>query len=479
MRKAKTQVILCGLPSILTKRKRKSAFENRGSDYLLSVKVRIVMKCKATVKTVEYESIAYDCGIEPGDIIDNINGEKFNDILDFKYLTSEEYYVVGVYKKDGTYEEIEIYNDCYEQFGVEFENALIDSPMRCRNKCIFCFMDQLPPNVRKTMVFKDDDYRLSFLQGNYVTLTNLSENDINRIIALRISPINISVHATDGDVRKMMLHNKNAHKILEIMKRFALGGITMNAQVVLCPGVNDGKILKKTLNDLAELMPWVHSASVVPVGISKHRKGLYELSPVTKEIALEVLDIIESFADKLKKEYGTRVIYGADEFYIMAERPIPPYEHYEDFPQIENGVGMMACLKQEIESVLSDEDIQFKCSGNKKYIATGEIAFSHINEFVNMVKGKYRDADAEVISIKNNFFGEKITVTGLLCGSDIISALKDKNISGELLLARNMFKDDCMIFLDDLSLEQVEKELNVKIRVVENNGLDFVKSILE
>lgn len=436
------------------------------------------MKHKAIVKTVEIDSIAYDCGIEAGDVIDNIDGKKFSDVLDFKYLTSENYYIVGVIKKDGSYEEIEVYNDFYEQFGVEFENALIDEPKRCRNKCIFCFMDQLPLNVRKTMVFKDDDYRLSFLQGNYVTLTNLDEKEIQRIIDMRISPINVSVHATDGNVRKMMLNNKNADKILDIMERFAKNGITMNAQIVLCPGVNDGKILEKSLKDLSDLMPSVHSVSVVPVGISKHRDGLFNLSPVTKEIATNVVDTVEKFANLLYDKYGTKVHYAADEFYIMAERDIPPYEYYEDFPQIENGVGMMACLEYEIKTALQEE--AFSCDKpKKKVIATGVIAYNHIKKFVDMVKEKYPQVNVEVVKITNNFFGERITVTGLLCGCDIIEQLKEKNIDGDLLLARNMFKDDCLIFLDDTTKEDVESELGINVRVVENNGTDFIKSILD
>lgn len=434
------------------------------------------MRNKAVVKSVEYGSIAYDAGIEAGDIIDNISGRKFEDILDFKYLTSDEYYVVGVIKKNGDYEEIEIYNDCYEQFGVEFENALIDEPRRCHNKCIFCFMDQLPPNVRSTMVFKDDDYRLSFLQGNYVTLTNLKEKDIQRIIDMRVSPINVSVHATDGKVRKMMLNNKHADNILNIMKRFADAGITMNAQIVLCPGVNDGYILRKSLEDLANLMPAVHSASVVPVGISKHRNGLFELTPVTKESAADVIDIVEEYSAKLYKEFGTRVVYAADEFYIMAEREIPPYDAYEDFPQIENGVGMMASLEYEINLALNDET---HCKGNKKIIATGAIAYNHINGFIDKIKKKHPNVDVEVYKIRNDFFGDRITVTGLLCGRDIINQLKDKNLDGTLLLARNMFKDDSMIFLDDTTLEDVERELGLKVRVTECDGFDFVDSILE
>lgn len=434
------------------------------------------MNSKAVVKTVEYESIAYDAGIEPGDVIDSINGKTFSDILDFKYLTSDDYYTVCVTKKDGSCEEIEIYNDMYEQFGVEFENPLIDEPMRCRNKCIFCFMDQLPPNVRKTMVFKDDDVRLSFLQGNYVTLTNLSEKDIERIINLKISPINVSVHATDGQVRKMMLNNKNADKVLDIMGRFAQAGIVMNAQIVLCPGVNDGDILKKSIEDLSSLMPSLHSVSVVPVGLSKHRKGLYELAPVTEKIAGEVIDIVEEYASKLFIQYGTRVVYTADEFYITAGRDIPPFEAYEDFPQIENGVGMLAQLRYEVEQALEDE---YSVGKDKKYLITGVISYNYMCAFTDKIKTKYPETDVEVIKVNNNFFGDRITVTGLVCGGDIIEQLKDRELDGTLLLARNMFKNDCMMFLDDTTLEDVENALNVKIKVIENNGWDYVRSIIE
>jgi len=273
-----------------------------------------------------------------------------------------------------------------------------------------------------------------------------------------------------------MLNNKNADNILNIMKRFADAGIIMNAQIVLCPGVNDGDILRKSLEDLANLMPAVHSASVVPVGISKHRNGLFELTPVTKESAADVIDIVEEYSAKLYKEFGTRVVYAADEFYIMAERDIPPYDAYEDFPQIENGVGMMASLEYETNLALNDET---HCKGNKKIIATGAIAYNHINGFIDKIKKKHPNVDVEVYKIRNDFFGDRITVTGLLCGRDIINQLKDKSLDGTLLLARNMFKNDSMIFLDDTTLEDVERELGLKVRVTECDGFDFVDSILE
>lgn len=276
-----------------------------------------------------------------------VDRKKISDFIDFKYLTSNDYYVVTVEKKDGEVEEIEIYNDDFEPFGVEFENQLIDEPRECRNKCIFCFMDQLPPNMRATMHFKDDDVRLSFLQGNYVTLTNLNDKDIERIVRLKISPINVSVHTTDGELRKKMLNNRFADKILDIMHKFKDGGVRMNAQIVLCKGINDGKYLEKSICDLEELFPSLMSVSIVPVGISDYRKGLFPLEGFDEKTSGGVIDLVMPYQKKFKEKYGTSLVYLADEFYISAKRELPPYEHYETFPQIENGVGLMTCFEKE------------------------------------------------------------------------------------------------------------------------------------
>ncbi|MBQ7900776.1 MAG: DUF512 domain-containing protein, partial [Clostridia bacterium] len=292
---------------------------------------------KAVVKLVDQNSIAFDCGVEPGDVIKSVNGKQPVDILDFKYMTSDDYYVVEIEKNDGTVEEIEIYNDDYEQFGVVFENELIDDPKTCRNKCVFCFMDQLPPHVRSTMYFKDDDVRLSFLQGNYVTLTNLSDADIDRLCKLRVSPINVSVHVTDGERRCMMLNNRFAGRVLDIMQKFADSGIIMNAQIVLCKGINDGEYLDKSIADLKAMFPSIRSVSVVPVGLTKYREGLYPLELFDKDGCLQVIEQVERHQKQMLEELGTRLVYLADEFYIKAGVDIPPYEAYEDFPQIENG----------------------------------------------------------------------------------------------------------------------------------------------
>jgi len=430
----------------------------------------------AKVKNVIENSIAYDAYIEKGDIIRKVDGKEIGDFLDFKYLTSNDYYVITVEKKNGDIEEIEIYNDYFETFGVEFENQLIDSPKECRNKCIFCFMDQLPPNMRDTMHFKDDDVRLSFSQGNYVTLTNLSENDIQRIINLKISPINISVHTTDGELRKKMLNNRFADNLLDIMMRFKEGGILMNCQIVLCKGINDKENLVKSVYDLKNLFPNVLSVSIVPVGLTDYRDNLYKLEGFNKEASKEVIDLITPIQNEFKKELGTSLVYLADEFYINADIPLPDFEHYEQFPQIENGVGLMASFKKEFYDALCEtKEKDVKCT--KKTVATSFIAYDYINKFVLDASQKC-DVNTEVIKIKNNFFGNKITVTGLLCGCDIINELKGRDIGEILLLSDSMIKEGSDLFLDDVTIGDVEKELNVKVVLVKNDGYDFLECLM-
>ena len=430
---------------------------------------------KAVVKSVDAFSIAEDCGIEKGDIITKVNSCEFEDVLDFRYLTSDDYYVIEVLKKDGTCEEIEVYNDLYEQFGCEFENSLMDDPKTCHNKCIFCFMDQLPHNMRDTMYFKDDDVRLSFLEGNYVTLTNLSDKDIDRLCTLKVSPINVSVHATNPDLRCTMLNNRFAGKVMDIMHRFKDAGIFMNAQIVLCRGINDGEELKKSLYDLSELFPYIKSISVVPVGLTGHRKGLYELLPFDMDACAKAIDEVESYQKDFLNRLGTRLVYLGDEFYIKAERSLPSYDEYEDFSQIENGVGLMTTLKSEIEEILSD----YTPTGNltHKSVATSEIAYEYICSFVDKIQEKNPGLKIDVYKIKNNFFGGHITVTGLLCGCDIINQLRDKNLGEYLVLSESMFKSDCDILLDDVTKEEIEKELGIKVIISGNSGYEFVKAM--
>ncbi len=430
----------------------------------------------AVVKSVDPFSIAEDCGIEKGDIILKVNNKEFTDVLDFRFLTSDEYYTIEVKKADGSIEKIEVYNDLYEQFGCEFENSLMDKPKTCTNKCIFCFMDQLPKDMRSTMYFKDDDVRLSFLEGNYVTLTNLSDADVERICNLRVSPVNVSVHTTDADLRCKMLNNRFAGKLIPIMKRFADAGITMNAQIVLCKGINDGEVLKQSLMDLSNLFPHIRSISVVPVGLTAYRDGLYPLEAFEKEDCEKVIDEVTKISEKFLAAYGTRLVYLADEFYIKAQMFLPPFEYYEDFPQIENGVGLMTTLSYELTDAL--KDVKDGIKPCKKSIATSEIAYDYICAFADKVRKKCPRLDVNIYKIKNNFFGGKITVTGLLCGSDIIDALKGKDLGEELLLSESMFKSDCDILLDDVTKEDIEKALGVKVSIVNNTGDDFVASLL-
>lgn len=436
------------------------------------------MKQKAVIANVVPGSIAHDAGLECGDVINTVNGKTFCDILDFKYMTSDEFYTLEITKKDGTEEIIEIYNDYFETLGVEFENPLIDKPMLCKNKCVFCFMDQLPPNVRKTMLFKDDDVRLSFLQGNYVTLTNLNEDDIERLCSLKVSPINVSVHVTDGAKRVEMLKNPNAENLLSVMKRFSEAGIVMNAQIVLCKGINDGEYLKKTITDLRSLYPAVRSVSIVPVGLSKFRDNLCKLQGFDNVSSLDVINLVSTYQKEFKKEINTSLVYLADEFYINAGVPIPEYEHYEEFPQIENGVGLIAAMRDEINTELDFLEIP-KEKVPAKTIVTSYIAYDFICECVSKLKSKIPSLDVDIVKIRNNFFGERITVTGLLCGNDIINQLKGKLKNNILLLSESMFKADEDIFLDDTNICDIEEKLGVKVIKTPNTGYGFINAILE
>lgn len=432
---------------------------------------------KAIVKSVDPGSIAEECGIVPGDAITKVNNIPIRDILDFRYLTSDYEYVVEVLKADGSTEEIEIVNELYEQFGCEFESELIDDAMRCRNKCIFCFMDQLPCGMRDTMYFKDDDVRLSFFEGNYVTLTNLSDEDVDRICHLKISPVNVSVHTTNSELRCKMLGNRFAGKLLGIMRRFADSGIIMNGQIVLCKGINDGDELRKTLSDLRDLYPAVQSVSVVPVGLTAYRDGLYELQPFEKDDCAAVIDLVSEFTRESLKKIGTRLVYLADEFYIKAKRPLPSYDEYEDFPQIENGVGMVTNFMYEVDEALDEFDFS-DVHPSPKSVATGFLAYESICEAVDRIKEKVPSLNVNVYRIKNNFFGERITVTGLLCGCDLTKQLENADIGEYLVLSRSMFKSDCDITLDDMTAEQIEERLGVKLIICADDGREFVRAMI-
>lgn len=433
-------------------------------------------KIDTTIGYVEKDSLASEAGIEAGDKLMKINGSDFHDILEYRYLVSEYEVELEVEKADGSIEIITIEND-YEDLGIEFKEELIDKAQSCTNKCIFCFIDQLPKGMRETVYFKDDDTRLSFLQGNYVTLTNMSDEEIDRLIKMHVSPINISVHATNPELRCKMLNNRFAGKCYDIMKKLAANNICMNCQIVLCPGINDGENLDKTISDLGALYPFVNSVSVVPVGLTRYREGLYNLEEYDKSGSEQVIKQVEKWQDKFLEECGTRLIFLSDEFYINADMPIPDAEDYEGFPQLENGVGLVASMKEEFESAI--KLVKPKKRSRHVIAATGELVADFISEISNALEKAADGVKIDVRPIKNNFFGGGVNVSGLVCGCDIIEQLKDVEKADALIIPQSMLRDDDEIFLDDTTVAQVEEALGMKVIAVLNDGYDFVEKILD
>ena len=420
------------------------------------------------IKNIIAGSIADEAGLVPGDAVVAINGEPVLDLLDYMYHTASDEFDIEVHKLNGDIEIITIINEDYEEFGAVFENSIMDKQRSCGNKCIFCFVDQMPKGMRPTLYFKDDDYRLSFLQGNYVTMTNFSERDIERIIALRIPRINVSVHATDLEVRRSMIGNRNAKDVLPIMRRFAEAEISMNAQIVLCRDINDGETLEKTVRDLAELYPALSSLSVVPVGLTKYREGLHSLKKFDKMVAKEVVNQVSWLQTEFLNKYDSRIVYLGDEFYLMAGDEIPPYEHYERFLQIENGVGMMAQFRREFE----EEKKEIPSRVSPKTIVTGVAAGDFIKELVGNIVGVH------VAVIKNEFFGEGITVSGLITGQDIVKQLCNQDL-GSVLIPENMLRRGEDVFLDDMTVEELSNALGCAVIVVPNHGGEFLKRVVE
>ncbi len=428
---------------------------------------------KNIIEKVRHNSIAEEIGIETGDVLISINGKEVKDIIDYKFLISDEYILIEIEKNCGELWEFEIEKEFDEDLGIEFSNPLIDRAKSCRNKCIFCFIDQLPPNMRETLYFKDDDSRLSFLQGNFITLTNMSDEEIDRIIAYKLSPINISIHTTNPELRIKMLNNKNAGKIFPILKRFKDAGIEVNCQIVLVPGVNDGKELNRTLMDLSSLYPSVRSVAVVPVGITKFREGLYEIEPFNRESSKEVLSLIEKKQDEFLEKIGTRFVFASDEFYAMSNMSLPKYEEYEGFPQLENGVGLMRAFEYEIKEEL--QSIQDNIRLNKSYIlATGTLAAGFMNYIKDCVMEKFDDLQLIVVPVKNNFFGTTITVSGLVTGQDLVEQLQFYDNVDGIIIPRSMLRQNSDVFLDDFTIEDIERELKVKIIPVDVSGKDFI-----
>lgn len=427
------------------------------------------------VLSVDEGSIAEELEIEQGDLILSIDGKKIVDYLDYKFLSMSEHIIMEVQKPSGELYEYEIFNEDMEDLGINFRNMLFDNPKSCHNKCIFCFIDQMPKGMRDTLYFKDDDARLSFLYGNYVTLTNMKDEDIDRLINYRISPINISVHTTNGELRKEMLNNKNADKILAHIKKLYDSGIEMNMQVVLCPDINDKEELDRTIGDLSQFLPVARSMSVVPVGLTRCREGLYPMRSFTKEECKAVVKQIESWQEKLLKDHGTRFVYASDEFYVTAELTIPDESSYEDFPQIENGVGMLASMEAEFMDALNS-GIDLK-ENKKQIVATGKISVNFIKKLVNQAKMRYNEIDTEVIGIKNELFGGQVTVSGLLGASDLFRELKGMKAE-RLLITESMLKADEDIFLDDITLEEAQNTLGMEIVPVRNDGESLLRALL-
>ena len=430
----------------------------------------------AKIKYVEPDSIAEEIGLEAGDILLEINETEIKDVLDYRFLVNDEFITLKIQTKQGEIAEVDIEKDAYEPLGVEFENSLMDKPLHCTNKCVFCFIDQLPKGMRESLYFKDDDTRLSFFQGNYVTFTNLDDDEIDRIIRLRISPINISVHTMNPELRVKMLKNPKAARLPEIMHKLCDNGIIMNCQIVLCPGFNDGDELSYTISELYKMRECVKSVSVVPIGLTKHRQGLCEMQAVDFDKARELITEIHKWQEKAREEIGTGFVYASDEIYLKAKLPIPECESYFGFPQIENGVGMIASLREELNDALKSAPAMKNC--RTVTLVTGAAVHSTMCDFAEEITKKYPNIKINVEKIINNFFGEQITVSGLLCGCDIIEQLRGKNLGDNLIITKNMLRDGENVLLDDVTTEDIERELNTKIIAVGDDGYELLEAIL-
>ena len=409
-----------------------------------------------------------------GDTLLAINGNRVHDVLDYKFFGYDPEVSVTVRTPEGIEHTVHVAKAEGQDLGLEFETYLMDKPRSCANNCVFCFIDQLPKGMRRTMYFKDDDARLSFLLGNYITMTNLSDREIQRICDLHISPINISVHTTNPELRIKMLRNRNAGKCIDIMRRFADGGIRMNCQIVCCPGLNDGDELMRTMRDLAEMYPAVHSVSIVPVGLTKFREGLFELRPFTPEHSSETIDMVTAFGDECLKKFGTRLFFCSDEMYICANRELPEDEFYEEHTQLENGVGMIRLLETEFKSALS---LSERPDGVPFSIACGTSVAPFFEKLVCTAHEKYDNIDGRVYAIENDFFGHSINVTGLITGGDLINQLKGKDLGERLFISQNMLRREEMDFLDDVLLEEASAALGVPIYPIGQDGFDLWDAI--
>lgn len=419
-------------------------------------------------------SHAEKVGIKSGETLLKINSNEIVDVLDYRFYQVNRQLSLEI--SDGkNIRTVEIAKGEYDEIGLEFETYLMDEQHSCRNKCIFCFIDQLPKGLRKSLYFKDDDSRLSFLFGNYITLTNITEHEIERIIKMHISPINVSVHTTNPELRCKMMNNRFAGDALKNLKRFADAGITLNCQIVACPGINDGDELLRTMRDLENL--GVEMTAIVPVGLTAYRDGLYPLVPYNKETAAQTLDLIEQYGDMCKEKHGRRIFFAGDEFYILAEREIPSPEFYEDFSALEDGVGMIAYLTDDVKWALEELENDEK-PNHTVTVACGTGVFPFMKKIMTMINEKFPNITINTQPIKNNFFGGGVNVSGLVTGGDLINQLKGKNIGERLIIPSSMLRFENDLFLDDVSTNDVERELKVELIAVNNNGADLVNAII-
>lgn len=420
-------------------------------------------------------SHADKAGIKKGETLLSINSNEIVDVLDYRFYQVNRKLTLEVEDEDKNVRTIEMTKGEYEEIGLEFETYLMDKQHSCRNKCIFCFIDQLPKGMRESLYFKDDDSRLSFLFGNYITLTNITEHEIDRIIKMHISPINVSVHTTNPELRCKMMNNRFAGDTLKYLKRFADAGITLNCQIVSCPGINDGDELVRTLTDLENL--GVNMTAIVPVGLTRYRENLYPLVPYNKETAGQTIDIIEKMGDECVKKHGRRIFFPGDEFYLLAEREIPSPEFYEDFSALEDGIGMIAYLTDDVgwklEELDADESLCHKVT-----IACGEGVFPYMKRIMSMINEKFPNITINTRAIKNNFFGGGVNVSGLVTGGDLIDQLRGDDIGDRLIIPSSMLRFENDLFLDDVSTDDVERELCVTLVPVNNNGNDLVEAVI-
>lgn len=420
-------------------------------------------------------SHADKAGIKKGETLLSINSNEIVDVLDYRFYQVNRKLTLEVEDEDKNVRTIEMTKGEYEEIGLEFETYLMDKQHSCRNKCIFCFIDQLPKGMRESLYFKDDDSRLSFLFGNYITLTNITEHEIDRIIKMHISPINVSVHTTNPELRCKMMNNRFAGDTLKYLKRFADAGITLNCQIVSCPGINDGDELVRTLTDLENL--GVNMTAIVPVGLTRYRENLYPLVPYNRETAGQTIDIIEKMGDECVKKHGRRIFFPGDEFYLLAEREIPSPEFYEDFSALEDGIGMIAYLTDDVgwklEELDADESLCHKVT-----IACGEGVFPYMKRIMSMINEKFPNITINTRAIKNNFFGGGVNVSGLVTGGDLIDQLRDDDLGDRLIITSSMLRFENDLFLDDVSTDDVERELGVTLVPVNNNGNDLVEAVI-